>query len=63
MAIRGVNTGGSMAKGLRVVEQPNSFKPGEFVKSLRRTFADMSELKVVVLDNYSIHRSKVVKEA
>ena len=34
------------------------------MKFLRRTFAsEVSGLKVVVVDNYSIHRSKVVKGA
>ena len=30
---------------------------------MSRTFSDVSGLKVVVVDNYSIHRSKVVKDA
>ncbi len=44
-------------------KQPSSFKSEEFVEFLTRTFSDVSGLKVVVLDNYSIHRSKVVREA
>lgn len=43
--------------------QPRPFKSEEFVKFLMCTFSDIGGLKVVVLDNYSIHRSKVVKEA
>ena len=42
-------------------KQPGSFKSEEYVQFLTRTFAPMGGLKVVVLDNYSIHRSKVVK--
>ena len=42
--------------------QPRPFRSEEFVKFLRRTFSEVSGLKVVVVDNYSIHRSKVVKE-
>ena len=33
------------------------------MKFLSHTFYEVNGLKVVVLDNYSIHRSKVVKEA
>ena len=44
-------------------KQPKPFKSEEFVKFLTRTFSEMSGLKVVVVDNYSIHRSKAVKEA
>ena len=43
--------------------QPRPFRSEEFVKFLTRTFASMDGLKVVVVDNYSIHRSKVVKDA
>lgn len=32
------------------------------MKFLRQTFSEVSDLKVVVVDNYSIHRSKVVNE-
>ena len=44
-------------------KQPRPFRSEEFVKFLRRTFSGVSGLKVVVVDNYSIHRSKAVKEA
>ena len=44
-------------------KQPRPFRSEEFVKFLSRTFSDVSGLKVVVVDNYSIHRSKVVKDA
>ena len=44
-------------------KQPRPFRSEEFVKFLNRTFSEVSGLKVVVVDNYSIHRSKVVKDA
>ena len=44
-------------------KQPGSFKSEEFVQFLTRTFTAVDGLKVIVLDNYSIHRSKVVKDA
>ncbi len=44
-------------------KQPRPFRSEEFVKFLTRTFSEVNGLKVVVVDNYSIHRSKVVKEA
>lgn len=44
-------------------KQPRPFKSEEFVKFLTRTFSEMNGLKVVVVDNYSIHRSKVVKDS
>ena len=44
-------------------KKSGSFKSEEFVEFLRRTFAPVEGLKVVVMDNYSIHRSKVVKKA
>ena len=43
--------------------QPRPFKSEEFVQFLTRTFVGIDGLKVVVVDNYSIHRSKVVKDA
>ena len=44
-------------------KQPRPFRSEEFMKFLTRTFSEVNGLKVVVVDNYSIHRSKVVKEA
>ena len=43
--------------------QPGSLRSEEFLQFLTRTFVGIGGLKVVVVDNYSIHRSKVVKDA
>ncbi len=43
-------------------KKSGSFKSEEFVEFLRRTLAPVEGLKVVVMDNYSIHRSRVVKK-
>lgn len=44
-------------------KQPRPFKSEEFVEFLTRTFSEVNGLKVVVVDNYSIHRSRVVRDA
>ena len=48
---------------VRSKKSSGSFTSEEFIEFLTQTFEPVAGLKVVVMDNYSIHRSKVVKAA